>query len=504
VPGAGASGGAVDPRWPCLIGVAQRTVHPGDGPAPEPLVLWEDVSREAAADSGGTGVLGAVDDLDVVFCQSWPYDHPPGRLAERIGIEPRRRRYSGIGGTTPLVLVGDAARSILAGELDLALVVGGECLATVRSLRKAGERPAWSHRDPGRKPFPFEAPFHPAEVAHEVFQAWLTFALWDVARRAHLGVAPDDYRRMLGDLFAPLTEVAAANPDAWYPIARSAGELATPTAANRLVGYPYTKYLLSVMDVDMAAAVVVASHERADALGVPPDRRVYFRGWCTANDPVYVAEHEPMWASPAMAAAAHEALSGAGMDVDQVAHLDLYSCFPSSVLFACDALGIDPFADTRSLTVTGGLPFYGGPGSGYLLHSMAGMARALRSDPGAYGLLSGVGMHMTKHCFGLWSTAPGPVRPPDEQEVQTRLDAQPVKAIRDTATGPATIATYSVVHDRSGEPTWGLAVCDLPEGDRCYARLEDPALLRAAEADEWVGAPMELVPGPEGVNLLRN
>ena len=72
------------------------------------------------------------------------------------------------------------------------MITGAEALDTVRRLKKAGERLAWSHRDPEPPPFPFEAPFHPAEVAHEVFQAWLTFAVLDVARRARLGIEPDD------------------------------------------------------------------------------------------------------------------------------------------------------------------------------------------------------------------------------------------------------------------------------------------------------------------------
>src|SRR5207237_5855907 len=148
------------------------------------------------------------------------------------------------------------------------------------------------------------------------------------------------------------------------------------------------------MDVDMAAALVVTSHEKADALGVPAERRVYLRGWCYATDPVYVAEHEPVWASPAMEAASAEALRVAGVGVDDLAHLDLYSCFGSSVNFALDALGL-PADDPRGVTVTGGLPFAGGAGSDYMTHSIAALTDVLRADPGSVGLVSGVGMHMT-------------------------------------------------------------------------------------------------------------
>ena len=74
--------------------------------------------------------------------------------------------------------------------------------------------------------------------------------------------------------------------------------------------------------------------------------------------------------------------------------------------FARDALGIAA-DDPRPLTVTGGLPYHGGAGSDYLTHSIATMARVLREDPGALGLVSGVGMHMTKHVYGVYSTEPG-------------------------------------------------------------------------------------------------
>jgi acetyl-CoA C-acetyltransferase len=491
----------VDPRAPCIVGVGSRTWHPeevGDAGAPEPLEMWERVSRLAADDAGiGAAGLARIDAAEIVYCQTWQYDDPVARLAERVGADPRRRHYSGIGGTTPQVLVNETAERILRGELDLALVVGAEALATRRRAKRGEERVAYSHRPDGQRPFPWEAPFHPAEVAHEVFQAWLTFAIFDNARRAHLGVPLDEYRRDLGEQWARFTQVAAANPEAWFPIARSADEIITPTPSNRMVGYPYTKYMVSIMDVDMAGALVLTSHEAADALGVPADRRVYLRGWCYATDPVYVAEHPELWRSPALAHAADTALGMAGAGIDDVAHLDLYSCFASSVNFARDALGITA-EDPRPLTVTGGLPDHGGAGSDYLTHSIATRARVLRDDPGSLGVVSGVGMHMTKHVYGVYSTEPGPAAPVPPGEAPE----QPAVPITDTFSGSATVAAYSVVHGRDGGPEWGVAVCDVGDGTRGYARMADADLLAAAESDELVGRQVT-VSTNENVNTAR-
>src|SRR4030095_14830591 len=126
------------------------------------------------------------------------------------------------GGRPPQFWWSGAAEQVLSGELDVALVGGAEALATQRRYKRRGERYPYSFKPEERRPFPWEAPFHPAEVAHEVFQAWLTFAIFDNARRGHLGVGLDEYRRELGDLLAPFTDIAAANPLAWFPVSRSA------------------------------------------------------------------------------------------------------------------------------------------------------------------------------------------------------------------------------------------------------------------------------------------
>ncbi|HEY5886991.1 MAG TPA: hypothetical protein VIT24_04645, partial [Acidimicrobiales bacterium] len=98
-----------------------------------------------------------------------------------------------------------------------------------------------------------------------------------------------------------------------------------------------------------------------------------------------------------------------------------------------------------------------------------------------------------KHGAGVYCTEPGTVAPPDLTALQAGLDAAPPPvANTDTASGPATVATYSVIHGRDGAAESGLAVVDLPDGTRGYARVDDAALLAEMEATEWVGAPVEL------------
>ena len=471
----------VDPAAPCIIGVARRTWR--QQPAPEPLALWEEMARAAADDAGAPGALAALESLQVVYCQSWEYDDPCGRLATRLGAEPSHRVYSGIGGSVPVRLVGDAAAAMGRGELDLALVVGGESLATRRHLAE----PAWSH--PPAEPTPFPITLDRDEAANGIFQAYLTFALLDTARRAGLGQTLAEHRDELGALLAPLTRVAAAQPEhAWFPVARTAEEITTPSVDNRRVATPYTKLMTAIMDVDMAAAVLLATAAEADRLGVPDDRRVYLRGLGAADEPPALASRPDLGRSPALATAVASALGPT--PVDDVAHLDLYSCFASSLAFASDALGLAP---GRSLTVTGGLPYHGGPGSNYGTHSLAAMAETLRADPGSTGLVTGVGMHMEHHTASLWSTRPGDAVTSVPTPATPAAPDRPTVPVASGAEGPATVVTFSTEYDRNG-PTSTALVCDLPDGSRAYARLAEPP----DEGDDLCGTTVHLTPGRRG------
>ena len=118
-------------------------------------------------------------------------------------------------------------------------------------------------------------------------------------------------------------------------------------------------------------------------------------------------------------------------------------------------------------------------------------------------MVSGVGMHMTHHTYAVYSGTPGELSLPDEAAAQKEVAEAPVRAIRATATGRARIAAYSVVHDREG-PSFGEAVCDLPGGDRCYARTESTDRMREMEEHEWVGRDVTLEPGSNGVNMIAD
>ncbi len=78
--------------------------------------------------------------------------------------------------------------------------------------------------------------------------------------------------------------------------------------------------------------------------------------------------------------------------------------------------------------------------------------------------------------------------------MQAAVDGDGKRAIRDVYDGAATVAAYSVVHGKDGEPEWGVVICDVPEGDRAYGKVVDADMLASIERDELVGRKVTLTP----------
>jgi acetyl-CoA C-acetyltransferase len=499
---------ADDPRLPCIVGTARRTWHPGPELAPEPLEMWAQLAQAAVDDANegsrrSSASIGRIDDLSLVHCQSWAYDHPVGRLADRLGVASVPTHRSILAGTSPQRLLDSAAGRMLRGEASVALVVGAEALHTRKVLARGAEQPDWSHPHPTPPVLPIDLDewYLPTEVRHGVLPAWLTFALLEQARWAARGARPED-RRALGETMARVSAVAATEPGAWFPQERTADELLAPSEGNRLVATPYTKLLTAFMDVDMGAAHLLVTREVADAWGVPDDRRAYLRGWGFARDAVHLGARADLASSAGMRQATGEALAAAGLDADQIDLFDLYSCFGSAVQFAQDALGLAP-DDPRPISLAGGLPYHGGPSSNYVGHSLGALVDRLRHQPEAVGMVTGVGMHMTKHVAGIWSGVPGPVFGRHEHGEQ-RWEGDPAieeRAVRDEVDGPISLLAATVVPSPTGDAV--VAIGELDDGSRCYARSTDPSVVEVVATDAWVGLPAKVSAAPDGTNDLH-
>ncbi len=483
---------SLDPRTPVLIGAGQY-VHRATGldDALDASALMCEAIRSAASDAGLAGVPNP-DSMRVVGLLSWKYGDPAWVVANQLGLTPHETAATTMGGNSPQTLVNGTAMEIQRGELDLAILCGGEAWRTRMRARKAGVELHWPTSPPDQQPRLLGEDLemnHPSERARNIVMPVQVYPMFETAVRAAAGRTVEAQQALSSELYAKFSEVAAANPYAWIRDARTAEEIRTPSPTNRMIGFPYPKYMNSNNDVDMGAALIMCSVEKAEALGVPRDRWVFPHSGADCHEHNYISNRWSFAETPAIELGGRRALELAGVGIDDIEIIDLYSCFPSAVQLGAQSLGISL---DRQVTRTGGLAFAGGPWNNYVMHAIATVMNDLRDRPGAKGLVWANGGYATKHSFGVYSTTP----PTSFQHAypQDEIDAMPRRELAEPAEaeGSATIEAYTVMFSREGLPETALAACLLPDGRRAWGTSVDATLAAAMCEGEWVSRVAQL------------
>ncbi|HPU50375.1 MAG TPA: acetyl-CoA acetyltransferase [Burkholderiaceae bacterium] len=492
----------LDERMPILVGCGDITdldTPVSQGRSPYDLIAQ--ASRLALDDTGASGIDKAIDTVAMIrsFADTshrfatrlGTSTNPPRSVANRLGLQPGRHIYSYSGGNMPQYLVNKFAEAISRGEMRGALLCGGEALRTQYGVERANLPVTWAE-NPGGEPELIGDPrrgWNDHEDKHNMRAAIAMYPLFENAIRGARGRTIEQHMPIIGELMAGFARVAAANPLATRREGRTAQQLVTVDDENRWIGFPYPRFLNSNAFIDQAAAVVMTSVKTARELGIPESKWVFLHGCADGHDHWYVSDRINLHSSPAIRAASRLALSMAGRSIADFTFLDLYSCFSSAVEIGCQELGIAE-NDPRGLTVTGGLPFFGGPGNNYVTHSISEMVRRVRSRPGSFGLVTANGNYVTKHSFGVYSTTPvkGSWARESPSVLQAQLDALPKAPFTETPQGSARIETYTVMHGRHG-PEYALIYGRLDStGERFLANsLPDAAVMWDLQNREGLG-----------------
>lgn len=451
----------VDSRTPVIVGVGQFTERIDDPGyrGMSAVDLATEAVRAALTDTGLDATVAAKAIETVYALRQFEISGPmpatlgksnnyPRSVMRRVGGDPARVVLEPVGGQGPQKLVTEAGNAIAAGEFDVAMVIGSEPGSTARYFAKRDDKPDFTEHVDGQledRGHQVHQYFTDYTVAHGLTGAAVQYGLLDNARRSRLGMGVAEYRRQMAELFAPLSKVAAKNPFSSSPVERSVDEIITVTDDNRMICDPYPRLLVARDQVNQGAAAIMMSVAAARRLGVPEEKWVYLHGHSDMTEQS-VLDRFDLGASPATVHAVREALRVAQIGVDDISTFDLYSCFPFPVFVACEALGIDG-DDPRGLTVTGGLPYFGGPGNSYSLHAIAETAAQMRDRPGQYGLVGANGGTMSKYSVGIYSTLPADWRNDDSERLNADVATLPAVAVTERPEGRATIETYSVRYD---------------------------------------------------------
>jgi acetyl-CoA C-acetyltransferase len=401
-------------------------------------------------------------------------------VATQLGLQDAYRETTSVGGNTPPWLVTRAAEDIARGDLDATLIVGAEAARSERTSAKGDGgvrfRPNQSDAGAGDAD-PVVGGSEKGYVSRAEVRAGLTYPtvvypLLESVLAARAGRSFAEQRAFVAELMARFTEVAATHPCAWFPTRATAEELATPTADNRLISDPYTKRMNAFPFVDQAAALVVCSLAVARDAGVD-DGAVFVWSGADAYEVRLPTARPDLGRAAGLRAAATRTFAAAGVGVDDMRAFDFYCCFPSAVELAAEAVGV-ALDDPRGLTVTGGLPYFGGPGNNYMTHGIATMADTLR-DLGGLGFCSSPGGFMTKHGVTLLGATPPPdgFRRGDTDADQAVIDASALPvAVDEDVDGDARVVANTVRYAADGSVEGVPVIGVLTDGRRVAAEAD--------------------------------
>ncbi|KAK7709804.1 hypothetical protein SLS64_006045 [Diaporthe eres] len=431
---------------PVIIGVAdvknKSQVHK------EPATLMFEAISNAIHDTGLASlapVTSQIDSIDVVRTWTWPYADLPGLLGKWLGLDerPAWTRYTDHGGNEPAKLVDEAAGRIARGESKVAVVTGGEALASdIGGIHSIGT---------------------PIQI----------YPLYENAFRARRGQKPKENNGESAALYADFAQVAATNQYSWNhgntPATKE--EIGVVSKRNRMICSPYPLLMNAFNTVNLAAAVLLTSAENARELGVPEDKWVYPLGGAGRKERKHFWERPSFHHSDAISIALDECLSLSGVTMTDIDVLDLYSPKP--------------------LTLLGGLTSFGGAGNNYSMHAITEMSRQLRSRKAKRGLvLANGGFLSYQHALCLSSEPRREGSPyPDSRGSSAAVVGTPAP-VEPFAQGEAVVETYTVQFDREGNPEMAFIIGRLTGTNyRFVANHRDQRTLQelASAVEEQIG-----------------
>ena len=474
----------VSSRTPILIGIGTATQRFDDPlQAAEPIELMIRAAAAAGRDAGNPVALSEVERIYVPRGR-WRYGDPGRELARRLCAGQPASVLAHVG-VLQQSLIADACTRIAEGEIDLALVVGGEAGYRLRRARGLGVAVPDSPL-PGEPDITLKAQdelLHPAELRAGLKSPVSLYAILESAFRARSGSSIPDHDLRLALLYSRMSEIAAENPLAWSRKAVTPEDVLLDSPRNPVQALPYRRLHCASWNVDQASALLFCSEAKARALGL--DNRKWIYPWASTESQHMqaLATRDDLASSPGARLAGQAALEMGGLALSEIELLEFYSCFPIAVEMFARELGAPT---TRDLTITGGMPFAGGPFNNYVLQATCRMAEMLRRRPGAKGLISSVSGILTKQAFGLWSSTPSDAGFRYCNVTADVARMSPVRKVLDQYQGSANVAGYTVLHEGDALPR-AVVVADTDGGGRVVASSDDVHVVRVLSEIEGCG-----------------
>ncbi|EJD54224.1 thiolase, partial [Auricularia subglabra TFB-10046 SS5] len=487
---------------PVIIGVGEvKNVSTKPQDALEPLQLILQAVQRAVGDtnlpaSAADQLRSSIDSISVVRTWTWLYDDLPALVAKELGVQPKHTFYSEHGGNSPALLCDEAARRIALGHSKLAIIAGGEALASLSSCAAAKQFPPSGWTKPAGditsvfSPTTMQLPKDLGGV-HGLGHPVQVYPMYENAFRAHIGQTISANHEESAKMYAEFAQIAARRPSAWNygKPPPTQVDIATVSPKNRMICFPYPLLMNAFNNVNLSTACILASAEFATQLGIPQERWVYPIGGAGTADSDQCWDRPNFYSSPSISTSIDTALRVAQLDQSQIDIFDFYSCFPIVPKIACAHVGLPVINPPKPITVLGGLTSFGGAGNNYSMHAIIEVVRRLRRREGENGLVLANGGVLSYQHVVVLSTQPRKSPYPHLPPLPKMLDV-PGPSIDGHPEGLATIEAYTVDFNRDGTPKRAYIIGRLEHnGRRFVANHGDRMTLRqlASWDEEPVG-----------------
>lgn len=494
---------------PVIIGASQYTQSKEIELKVDPLRLMEKVCKDmfSKIKEDFSTLSAIIDSIYMVNINSWSYEDAPTDLSKMLGLTPKEKIYLPDGGNTPQSLVNRAAKNISSDKSKGILIVGAEAAYSAYQAKKGKITLNWPEK---KEPEYMEGELwdgiNSFENKYGLKNPPYTYALFETALRAENGRTIKEHQRVIGKLFSKFSKVASTHPYAWNQTSYFPEEIKNPSPNNRLITHPYTKRMCSNMFIDQAACILMTSNKTAQNLKIEQNSITYLMGGADLKDVHETTRRPSLTDSVPTRKGAKLALRQAGLSMDNIDAFDLYSCFPSIVEIMVKELGLE-LDDPRQFTLTGGLPYFGGPWSNYSMHGIVTAVHLIREDPSLHIMVIANGGYNNKKSIGIYGSTPPSINwlERDDSVIQEKILSRKLKQPVKEAGGIVTVEAYTIPYDRKGNPKKVIILGHLENGSRTLAHIiSTKDELKELENEELVGKKFKIRFDPkEDLNMIE-
>ena len=467
-------------KKPVVIGLGITQQKGSYAELDEALFLMEKVAMRAINDCGNSKIKDFIDVIDIPK-GFWRYRDPGKWIAEKNNFSNAKTSVNKIG-VLQQHLINNTCNKIIKGEIRAGLILGGESRAKMIAALKEGVE--YKEMELSTNPDQYvkakDDLYGEGEAEALGLMAVGYYAVMESAMRKSKSLTLKEHEDYLGSMYAEFSEIASKNQYAASDKSISKDQIMLANNDNKPMAYPYNKYHCTSWNVSQASAILICEEELADQLNISKQKRIYPMASSETNHMIALIQRPSLISSAGLKLASEKINEVVDENSINLDFIDLYSCFPVAVQQFENVLNLNT---KISKTITGAMPFAGGPLNNYMLHATVQALLKLRNQSGN-SLITGVSGMMTKQSFCLWSSEYQiPFYHVDVTKKAQQLD-KPIP-ISKAKHGNGIVIGYTVLYEGT-QPSLGVFYIEDSQGERKVVTSQDKEIISSMREKEWI------------------